>query len=422
LAELNAPNWLLISLFELVTVQNSYQRFDVNAFEVVWMQLLDDWKSYRPILRAISVNKESIGHYRRENKDRKREYDALYRRMNKDKICDSTRLYRYDNEDKLRESNVLYRLENKDRLNESTRLYNRRNAALKQEANENYYLQHLDKKREFSQRYSRENKDVLREPKRQYRVRNKERKEEYTRQFRLKKKAKRLRRLVPLRSDDLLRESKRFYRSRNKDKLKVSQRLYRLLDKMRGGVVRESKSWKTSELVREYFESITTQLSVSHQEDWYRISRSMIRNLGGTCWNLVFFFEFISFIGASLYDKFGSLGRALQYAYPEGNWDLTKFNSRRKKSGQRWLKIKLEELLPGIEIIEDYQHPELHWGPFFHSSPFLYLFLSFRAMSAYLSIQKIRTGMLRSTFGFRSTALAWNFKVCCHSLVQFVIE
>jgi hypothetical protein len=52
----------------------------------------------------------------------------------------------------------------------------------------------------------------------------------------------------------------------------------------------------------------------------------------------------------------------LQYAYPEINWDMSKFPFRGKKSEQRLLKAKLEELLPGIEIVEDFQHPELRWG------------------------------------------------------------
>jgi hypothetical protein len=63
-----------------------------------------------------------------------------------------------------------------------------------------------------------------------------------------------------------------------------------------------------------------------------------------------------------LYPKFGSLGRALQYAYPETHWNLSKFSHRGKKSGQRWLRVKIEELLPGTEIVEDYQHPDLIWG------------------------------------------------------------
>jgi hypothetical protein len=63
-----------------------------------------------------------------------------------------------------------------------------------------------------------------------------------------------------------------------------------------------------------------------------------------------------------LFSKFDNLGNALQYAYPEFNWELDKFGIRGKKSGQRWLRVKIEELLPGIEIIEDYQHPDLMWG------------------------------------------------------------
>lgn len=70
-----------------------------------------------------------------------------------------------------------------------------------------------------------------------------------------------------------------------------------------------------------------------------------------------------SYLGLSLYNKFGSLGAALQYAYPEVRWDLSAFSFRgKKKSVQRWLKLRMTELLPDVEIIEDYQHPELSWG------------------------------------------------------------
>jgi hypothetical protein len=69
-----------------------------------------------------------------------------------------------------------------------------------------------------------------------------------------------------------------------------------------------------------------------------------------------------SFLGASVCRKFDGLGGALQYAYPEIEWDLNKFSFRAKKSGQRWLRIKIEELLPGIEIVEEFQHPDINWG------------------------------------------------------------
>ena len=41
------------------------------------------------------------------------------------------------------------------------------------------------------------------------------------------------------------------------------------------------KSWKTPELVRDYFESIKAKLHISHYSGWYRISRTQIRDLGG---------------------------------------------------------------------------------------------------------------------------------------------
>jgi hypothetical protein len=68
--------------------------------------------------------------------------------------------------------------------------------------------------------------------------------------------------------------------------------------------------------------------------------------------------------GSRLFSKFENLGAALHYAYPEINWDLTKFSFTGKKSAQWRLKLKIGDLLPGIEIIENYQHPELTWGIF----------------------------------------------------------
>jgi hypothetical protein len=50
------------------------------------------------------------------------------------------------------------------------------------------------------------------------------------------------------------------------------------------------------------------------------------------------------------------------YAYPDYPWDSSKFTFRGKKSTQRWLYFKLKELLPNIEIIEDFNHPDLLWG------------------------------------------------------------
>jgi hypothetical protein len=69
-------------------------------------------------------------------------------------------------------------------------------------------------------------------------------------------------------------------------------------------------------------------------------------------------------LGHSLFRKFENLGLALQYAYPDAVWDLNKFSFKGKKSEQRWLKVHIEEILHGVEIIENYKHPELTWGNF----------------------------------------------------------
>jgi hypothetical protein len=63
-----------------------------------------------------------------------------------------------------------------------------------------------------------------------------------------------------------------------------------------------------------------------------------------------------------LITKFGSLGNALKYIYPEFPWDLGKFSSKGKKSTQRWLYFKLKELLLDVNIMEDFNHPDLVWG------------------------------------------------------------
>src|SRR5262249_22039600 len=85
---------------------------------------------------------------------------------------------------------------------------------------------------------------------------------------------------------------------------------------------------------------------VSDPSDWYRISQTQISKAGGR----------------SILLKFRTLGGALQFAYPNQFWDLSKFSFRGKKSSQRWLCVKLQQLLPGVQIFEDFQHPKLEWN------------------------------------------------------------
>jgi len=81
--------------------------------------------------------------------------------------------------------------------------------------------------------------------------------------------------------------------------------------------------------------------------DWYRVSVSQIRFLGG----------------GRLITKFGNLGLALQYAYPdEPSWKPCASSKISKKSIQRWLCLSLQSLLSdNTLIVEEFIHPKLCW-------------------------------------------------------------
>jgi hypothetical protein len=119
--------------------------------------------------------------------------------------------------------------------------------------------------REYLRHYSSlsRNKDN----KREYYIRNKDFKSRYDSEY-------------YIRNTNDKRESSHRYYIRNKDNRKKYNREYYL----RRREVRRSnemKSWKSPEVVREYFESIVNRLSVSNFSDWYRISRAQIGILGG---------------------------------------------------------------------------------------------------------------------------------------------
>jgi len=106
---------------------------------------------------------------------------------------------------------------------------------------------------------------------------------------------------------------------------------------------------KTQEEVKTFLDKVAETLYISNPTDWFRISRLQVASKGGM----------------HLLKKFGNLGYALQYAYPEGPfWDLKSFSHRSKKSIQRWLCICLQQLLPlpyASQVLEDFVHQELIW-------------------------------------------------------------
>lgn len=203
-------------------------------------------------------------------------------------------------------------------------------------------------RREYQQQYRTRNKDKLLEYDRhspdskraEYNFQHKDQINDYYRRFRA-------RNVVELKGKRT--EHDRRYRARNTERAResVRQHYLRNLDNPSAYHPRttDAYSWKSPALVRQYFETIGKSLSIVQLTDWYRISRRQIDEQGGR----------------SLYNKFDNLGAALQYAYPEFDWDLCQFAFKGKKSGQRWLKVAIEELLPGVEIVEEYQHPDLFW-------------------------------------------------------------
>lgn len=62
-----------------------------------------------------------------------------------------------------------------------------------------------------------------------------------------------------------------------------------------------------------------------------------------------------------MFSRFNSLGEALNAAYPEYDWNLSKFSFRGKRSIQRWLYVKLKNLIPNTTIFEEFYHPDLSW-------------------------------------------------------------
>jgi hypothetical protein len=239
-----------------------------------------------------------------------------------------------------------------------------------------------DKRNDYNRRYHLQNKHKRFESNRQYDLDNADRKREYDREYHRRHKAKisESKRLYYVQNQDLLQELTRRYSQQHKDKIRDVNRQHRVRNHSNPEAYLprniESKSWKSPDLVREYFESITHQLHISNFSDWYRISTEQLKDLEGAS-SCGFFFLITYQLGGYLLFKFGSLSNALQYAYPEFDWDLSKFSLRGKKSEQRWLKVNVEELLPGIEIVEEFQHTGLQWDKGTKSVSFLYLLLLF---------------------------------------------
>jgi hypothetical protein len=155
-----------------------------------------------------------------------------------------------------------------------------------------YRLQHKDKKKEYDRQYYLQTKDKRRNSKHEYYLRFRDRNQE-----KMKVSDNRYQplnkngydRLYYSQKSDKRRDTKRvydrLYRAQNKDKIKESFRAKYILNRENPDAylprISEFYSWKSPELVRQYFDSISKQLLINDHNDWYRISRAQIRNIGG---------------------------------------------------------------------------------------------------------------------------------------------
>jgi hypothetical protein len=82
------------------------------------------------------------------------------------------------------------------------------------------------------------------------------------------------------------------------------------------------------------------QLNITEPEDWYRISSSQITQTGGAHFFLPYYSQhspiLTRYLGWGMLQRFGSLYKTLEFAYPDYFWDEKKFTTRGKKSAQRW--------------------------------------------------------------------------------------
>lgn len=169
-----------------------------------------------------------------------------------------------------------YYLRTKDNVKQYNLEYYERNKDDRKKAVHEYYVRTKDDKRNFNEAYYDEHGDKLRKSFREYYNRN-------------KKHISNMRKDYYARNKLRMRETDREYRKRNKDNKRRANREYylRTMENPEDYQPRhfEAKSWKTPDLVREFFDTIAKPLSISEISNWYRISRTQICDLGGMICN-----------------------------------------------------------------------------------------------------------------------------------------
>ena len=101
--------------------------------------------------------------------------------------------------------------------------------------------------------------------------------------------------------------------------------------------------WDERANLVEFLRRVEDRLQIKAPKDWERVSLSQIAHMGG----------------GGLIQKFGTLHKVLERAFPEEAWDQFHLNGRDKRASQRFLYLQIRNLFPHCEVIEDYIHEHL---------------------------------------------------------------
>eukprot|EP01124_Arcella_intermedia_P021464 TRINITY_DN3009_c0_g4_i1.p1 TRINITY_DN3009_c0_g4~~TRINITY_DN3009_c0_g4_i1.p1 ORF type:complete len:238 (+),score=48.44 TRINITY_DN3009_c0_g4_i1:45-758(+) len=207
---------------------------------------------------------------------------------------------------------------------------------LLKEQQKHYRIIHKEAIKFHQQQFYLKNKEAIKLKKRDYYINNCQAIQHQQKQYRLTNKL-------------LIQHHKRNYYKENQLALQQIQREYYHKHKQTHNPSKKLKNmpWSHPGFVWMFFRRAGRMLHVQENLDWYRISREQMGLVGGR----------------SVYATFGNIGKALQWMYPEEEWDQNKFSIRQKKSTQRWLRVMLQQILPPKTLIfEDFLHPDLLWG------------------------------------------------------------
>jgi hypothetical protein len=226
------------------------EKFSRDFCQITTVAMLArDWSkrlhSCRPVLKAATR------HGSQALLDRS-EYFRDYGVKQKDRLSDYNREYYLRNKDNRKHSMRDYLDRNEERIRDKVREYDGNRNELKRDYDRFHYTQNDTNIRKSQREYATRNQDNLNESGKDHYSRNKEN----------------------------MREIRSEYNSRNED----TRRAYYVGHRSSTGVYAarlSSKSWKTPELVRAYFDSIKGTLLIADYTDWYRVSRTQIAKHGG---------------------------------------------------------------------------------------------------------------------------------------------